>query len=357
MTVPTLPGIEARTITTPRLTTRVLFCGPEEGIPILFVHGNLSSATWWEEVMLSLPEGYRAIAPDQRGFGDADPTKIMDASRGMGDLADDLIALLDYLGIERTCVVGHSLGGNVVWRLMTEIPERLINVMQVCPGSPYGFGGTRDADGTPCFDDYAGSGGGLINANLIKSIEAGDASADSPFTVRSALRLTVYKPPFIPEREEAIVQSALAIHTGDKGYPGDTTASTNWPFIAPGKWGASNGLSPKNLQNPRRLINLNPKPPVLWIRGSDDKVVSDTSISDPATLGQMGLIPNYPGVDVCPSQPMIKQTRTILDGYAQAGGTYQEIVMQNVAHAPYVENLTEFNTHFHAFLAQHTPSN
>jgi pimeloyl-ACP methyl ester carboxylesterase len=40
---------------------------------VLFIHGNFSSATWWEETMVKLPPQYRAIAPDQRGFGGADP--------------------------------------------------------------------------------------------------------------------------------------------------------------------------------------------------------------------------------------------------------------------------------------------
>src|SRR5215470_12392750 len=101
MTVPTLAGITAKTITTPRLTTRVLFSGPEDGTPILFLHGNASSATYWEEVMLALPPGFRGIAPDQRGYGEADRVQKVDATRGMGDFADDAVALLDTLGIQK----------------------------------------------------------------------------------------------------------------------------------------------------------------------------------------------------------------------------------------------------------------
>ena len=63
MSVPTLPGVTAETVRTDRLTTRVLFSGPEGGIPVLFIHGNFSSATWWEETMLALPPKYRAIGP------------------------------------------------------------------------------------------------------------------------------------------------------------------------------------------------------------------------------------------------------------------------------------------------------
>ena len=64
MTIPTLPGITPKMITTQRIATRVLFSGPDDGVPVLFLHGNSSSATWWEETMLSLPAGFRGIAPD-----------------------------------------------------------------------------------------------------------------------------------------------------------------------------------------------------------------------------------------------------------------------------------------------------
>ncbi len=101
MTVATMEGMTARTITTERITTRVLFTGPDDGMPVLFLHGNASSATWWEETMLALPDGYRGIAPDQRGYGDADMEKKVDATRGPGDWADDAWALLDYLKVEK----------------------------------------------------------------------------------------------------------------------------------------------------------------------------------------------------------------------------------------------------------------
>lgn len=55
-----LAGIEAFTIQTSRLRTLVLTSGPESGEPVLFLHGNLSSSTFWEETMLALPQRYRA---------------------------------------------------------------------------------------------------------------------------------------------------------------------------------------------------------------------------------------------------------------------------------------------------------
>ncbi len=351
MNVPTIPGISAKTITTDRITTRVLFSGPENSIPVLFLHGNLSSATWWEETMVNLPASFRGIAPDQRGFGEAEAAKKVDATRGAGDWADDILALLDNLGIQQAHIVGNSLGGNVVWRLLMDAPEKFLSAVLVDPGSPYGFGGVKGIDGTPCYDDFAGSGGGLSNPELIKRIAAGDMSTDSLFSPRSALRTIVVKPPFIPEREEALLLSMFTTHIGEQDVPGDSVPSPNWPHMAPGKWGATNALSPKYAGDVRKIITSEPKTNVLWIRGSHDLAVSDQAASDPATVGAMGALPGYPGPDVYPAQPMLQQTRDILEKYAAAGGAYKEVVIEGAGHIPYIEKPEEFNKHFHAFIS------
>ena len=170
MTVATLPGIRAEVITTDRLTTRVLISGPDDGVPVLFIHGNFSSATWWEESMLALPGNYRGIAPDQRGFGDADASAKIDARKGMTDLVDDALALMGHFGHDRFHLVGNSLGGLVAWWMIAACPQRLLSVTLPGPGSPYGFGATGDELGTPVNDDYAGSGGGLLNRELIRNM-------------------------------------------------------------------------------------------------------------------------------------------------------------------------------------------
>ena len=351
MSVATLAGITPKTLTTDRLTTRVLFSGPKDGVPVLFLHGNASSATWWEENMLALPDGYQGIAPDLRGFGDADPEEKVDATRGSGDWADDAVALLDHLGIARAHIVGCSLGGCVVWHMLREYPDRFLTTSLIDAGSPFGFGGTKDIEGTPCYDDYAGSGGGLSNPEFVRRLADGDRSMDSQFSPRAAMRALVFKPPFVPEREEALLSSMLTIHLGDQDNPGDSVPSPNWPHVAPGVWGSANALSPKYAGDVERLYAAEPKVDILWVRGSHDLAVADAAASDPGTLGSMGLIPGWPGMEVYPPQPMLGQIRHVLEKYAAAGGSYKEVVIEDAGHVPFIEKPEEFNAVLHAFIA------
>lgn len=351
MSVPTMEGVTAKKIATDRIASRVLFAGPEDGVPVLFLHGNFSSATWWEETMLTLPSRYRGVAPDLRGYGDADVAKKVDATRGAGDWADDAAALLDHLSIQKAHIVGCSMGGSVVWRMMMDCPERFLTVTLINPGSPYGFGGTKDEDGTPCYPDFAGTGGGLVNPELIQRVTDGDRGMESQLSPRVGMR-GLFTESFIPPREEELLSSLLSIHIGEQDFPGDSTPSSNWPYVAPGAWGPANAMSPKYTGDVSKIYDGRLKVPVLWARGSHDQVVSDNSTSDPGFLGKMGLIPGWPGEEVYPPQPMLAQTRAALEKYAEAGGSYQEVVIQDAAHIPFIERRDEFNAVFHLHIGE-----
>jgi pimeloyl-ACP methyl ester carboxylesterase len=350
MSIPTIKGITPKTITTDRITTRVLFSGPEDGIPILLLHGNISSATWWEETMITLPEGHSGIAPDQRGFGDSDPEKKINATRGYGDMVEDAILLLDHLDVETTHVAGFSWGCGVIWQILADYPQYVKTVTMIAPASPYGFGATRDNEGTPTNPDFAGSGAGLTNPEMVLRVKDGDRSTNSQFSPRTALRALVVKPPLICSREEELVSSMLGTHIGEEDWPGDFVQSTNWPHTAPGKWGPANVTSPKYAGDVDKIIQSDPKTDILWVRGSHDLAVSDTAASDPGYLGRLGLLPGWPGEEIYPPQPMLGQTRAVLEKYAAAGGRYEEVVIQDAAHIPFIEKPDEFNVAFHAHL-------
>lgn len=348
-TVPTLPGVHSRMVETPRLQMHVLSSGGA-GAPVVFVHGNASSATYWEDVMLALPPQFRGLAPDLRGYGDTED-KVIDATRGTGDFVDDLLGLLDALGIDQAHFVGHSMGGAVVMNLIAAAPQRVLSATLVAPGSPYGFGGSKGVDGQPCYDDCAGSGGGVVNPNFPKLMAAGDRSTNDPqASPRVVMNSFYWKPPFVPAREEDLLSSLLTEKVGEDRYPGDFIPSENWPNVAPGKYGPINALSPKYVgDSVARFIAAQPKPPILWVRGDSDLIVADNSLFDFGALGKLGYVPGWPGEEVYPPQPMVSQTRHVLEQYAARGGAYQEVVMADTAHTPFIEKPAEFMA---LFLAQ-----
>ena len=346
-TVPTLSGITSKKIDTPRIQMHVLFSGPEDGTPVLFIHGNASSATYWEEIMLKLPEGFRGIAPDLRGYGDTED-KLIDATCGMGDFVSDLLGLLEALQIQKTHVVGHSMGGAIIFGLLPAAGDKILSATLVAPGSPFGFGGSKGVDGQPCYDDFAGSGGGVVNPEFPKLMAAGDRSTDNPqASPRVVMNSFYWKPPFVPAREEDLLSSLMSEKVGEQKYPGDFVPSANWPNVAPGKFGPINALSPKYGGNTVKDFIASPnKPHILWIRGDSDMIVSDNSFFDFGTLGKLGYVPGWPGEDVYPPQPMVSQTRHVLDQYQANGGSYEEVVMAETGHTPYIEKPEEFMTVF-----------
>ena len=346
-------SVISRTLQTPRLLTHFLDTGGG-GQTVVFVHGNVSSSEFFEPLMLSLSgdSRVRLVAPDLRGFGRSED-KPIDATRGVRDFSDDLHSLLTTLeGVsDKVVLCGWSVGGAVVMQYAVDHPERVAGLVLEAPMSPYGFGGTRDTVGTPCFPDFAGSGGGTANPTFVQQLRAGDRGDSSDFSPRKVMNGFYYKPPFhvAAELEDRFVDAMVAIRTGDDHYPGDIKTSPNWPGIAPGARGMNNALSPAYV-NLAAFASVSPQPKVLWIRGKDDQIVSDNSLFDLSFLGQLGAVPGWPGAEVCPPQPMLGQTRAVLTAFRERGGSFEEVVLDNCAHSPHIEKEAEFRAHLQQFL-------
>jgi pimeloyl-ACP methyl ester carboxylesterase len=341
-----LPGIALHHVETDRLRTALLSDGRTEGEFVVLVHGNVSSSLFWQETLLNLPDGFRGIAPDLRGFGESE-TKPVDASRGLRDLSDDLAALLDTLDTGPAHLVGWSMGGGVVMQLLLDRPDLVASLGLVNPVSPYGFGGTKGADGQLASPDAAGAGGGGANHDFVAAIEAQDIGSESQNSPRNVMSAFYVADGFHSPLDDVFVASMLTTKLGVYNYPGDSVPSDNWPGFAPGTRGILNTMAPQH-HDVSGIVDLATKPPILWVRGTKDVIVSDASFFDLATLGQMGVIPGWPGDEVAPPQPMVTQTRAVLDAYAAAGGRCTEVAL-DAGHSPQIEKPEEF----YAALAAH----
>ncbi|MGB9889073.1 MAG: alpha/beta fold hydrolase [Anaerolineae bacterium] len=349
-TVPTLEGITSQMVQTDRLQMHVLTAGPEDGAPVVFIHGNGSAATFWEETMIALPEGFRGIAPDLRGYGNTDPLPV-DATLGLGDMVEDLRSLLKAMGLEKVHIVGHSMGGGIAMKYAIAYPDNLLSLTLVDTMSPYGYSGSKDVDGTPCHEDGAPAGAAGVNPEFIRLLKERDRGTDNPFSPRNVMRQFYFKPPFVPKREEELLSAMLSMRVGEDGYPGDFVPSPHWPGTAPGTRGVVNAFSRKYF-DASGLADIQPKPPILWIRGADDLVVSNRAMWDIATLGALGFVPGWPGPEECPPQPMLDQIRAVLERYRANGGHYREVVIPDCGHTPFIEKPEEFNAAFHPFLLE-----
>ncbi len=339
-----LAGITSRRLKTDRLTVNLLEIEGRDGVPVLFVHGNVSSSLFWQPLMLSLPDRFRPIAVDLRGFGDTDPAPI-DATRGVRDFSDDIAAVVGTLGLAPVHVVGWSMGGGVVLQYLADAPDDLASVTLVNPVSPFGFGGTTGVQGRLADPPGVGSGGGCANPGFVAKLAAGDRTAESPVSPRQVLLSQYVKPPFVPEQLDIFVESMLTTRIGDDHYPGDSVATQTWPGMAAGTRGVLNTMAPNHFRI-ERLAGPGSKPPILWVRGDADVIVSDTSLYDFAYLGSLGVVPGWPGATQWPAQPMVSQTRAVLDGYAAAGGSYREVVIGDSGHSPFLEKPVEFSAEF-----------
>lgn len=319
--------------------------GPPDGPPVLLIHGNCSSGLFWEPLVRRLPEHWRIVAPDLRGYGASDAAPV-NATRGLRDFSDDVAAALPQLfpdGTHGLVVAGHSLGGGVAMQLTIDNPGLVAGLLLESPVSPFGFGGTRDLIGTPSSDDFAGTGGGGVNPEFVRRLAAGDRTSDDPASPRTVMRGTyVADPDSFGADEDAMLDTVLSTVVGEDNYPGDATPSTNWPLTAPGGRGVLNTLSPRWFSPAEALVALTPKPPIAWVRGTADVIVSDTSLFDLAYLGQLGVVPGWPGPEVAPPQPMVGQTRAVLERYALAGGQFAEHAYANCGHSPHIERPAEF---------------
>ncbi len=117
--------MQSQFIKTNHITLHVMTGGPENGTPVILLHGFPEFHYGWRKQIPALVEaGYRVIVPDQRGYNLSDKPKGI-SSYDVDVLAEDVIGLLDHFGIERAFLVGHDWGAVVAWTVALNHPNRL----------------------------------------------------------------------------------------------------------------------------------------------------------------------------------------------------------------------------------------
>jgi len=117
-----------------------LAAGPVEGDPVILLHGFPETSYAYRHQLEALgAAGYRAVAPDQRGYSsDARPPNVADYA--MGALVGDVVGIADALGFESFHLVGHDWGGAVAWVAAATFPDRVRTLTVLSTPHPSAFG-------------------------------------------------------------------------------------------------------------------------------------------------------------------------------------------------------------------------
>ena len=129
------PRSGSRGVAQDSITLAVHEAGPRDGPPVVLCHGFPELAYSWRHQLKALADaGFRAIAPDMRGYGGSDCPEPIE-SYDLDHLTGDLVGLLDELQIEKAVFAGHDWGGFVAWAMPIVHPERTAGVIGV--NTPY----------------------------------------------------------------------------------------------------------------------------------------------------------------------------------------------------------------------------
>jgi pimeloyl-ACP methyl ester carboxylesterase len=131
--LPELPGVEHRYVEVRGVRLHVAEAGA--GDPIVLLHGWPQHWWEWRHVIAGLSDSFRVICPDQRGFGWSDAPE--NASYLKEDLADEYVALLDALGLDRVRLVGHDWGGVMGFLMCLRHPERIERYLALNTAHPF----------------------------------------------------------------------------------------------------------------------------------------------------------------------------------------------------------------------------
>jgi pimeloyl-ACP methyl ester carboxylesterase len=227
----------------------VLDAGPPDGPVVVLLHGFPQHNDSWNAVIGRLTaQGYRCLAPNQRGYSaGARPTRRRDYR--IPELVADLGALIDASGARRVHLVGHDWGAAVAWAAAAEMPERLATVSPISVPHPAAF-----------FKSFANSRQGLASWYMyffqLPRIPEWLLTRRNGVMVTQSLRRAGQTRTAAQRDAQAMIE------------PGALTAAINWYRAMP-------------LLNPR-MINQKVSVPTLYVWSDNDVALLPKSAHDTA---------------------------------------------------------------------------
>ncbi len=118
---PPIAGVRRSTVMARGVRFHVTEAGPPDGRPVVLLHGWPQHHYAFRDLLADPPAGLRIIAPDLPGYGWSGPPPHRWAKE---DVASDVLALLDELGLDRVLLVGHDWGGWIGYLMILRTPQR-----------------------------------------------------------------------------------------------------------------------------------------------------------------------------------------------------------------------------------------
>lgn len=137
---PPIPGVRRSFVEARGVRFHVTEAGDPDGRPVLALHGWPEHHHLWRDLLADPPAGLRIIAPDLPGYGWSGPAPHRWAKQ---DVADDVLALMDVMGLERVLLVGHDWGGWIGHLLVLGHEERFSAYLAL--NIPHQWNGPRQA--------------------------------------------------------------------------------------------------------------------------------------------------------------------------------------------------------------------
>lgn len=112
-----------------------MVAGPEDGTPIILIHGATDSRLSWAQIVPDLSDTYRVYVPELRGHGKTDKPEAVDGKYTVAEHTADIIAFMDAAGIDQANIAGHSLGSMIAQDLAITAPERVSSITLIASGA------------------------------------------------------------------------------------------------------------------------------------------------------------------------------------------------------------------------------